>query len=439
MGESNKNPLSDISSKLAKLLSSYNQLIVAYSGGMDSVVLLHLLATNHQLRDKITAVYINHGINSQADQWDKFCKKTCEALMVDYLSQKINHQFSKTDRNLEKKLRDARYEAFSSLTPNDSCLITAHHADDQAETVLLQLFRGSGIKGLAAMSEKTTIQHTQLIRPLLAYPKAVLLAYANHHNLSWIEDDSNYNTNLRRNFVRHELLPLVKKKWPGVNTILNRTAKLASEATQLINLVAKQDLISVLNQNNRTIDILLLKNLTQIRQKNLLRYWLSELKLPIPSEVKINEVIKNAIYSNYDSLPIVTWNGGEVRRFKNNLYAMSPLIYHNPQLTLSYHQQPIVLPGDLGTLCLEIPNGLSAEAITITFRNNGELIQLDGRQGKRKLKKLMQEWQIPPWLRNRIPLIYCKEKLISVVGYYDANGFKSEITPSSTKRDTAIN
>lgn len=399
---------------ILELLTIYKKIFIAYSGGVDSHVLLHLL---HELcRDragiKLFAIHINHNLNPKAKEWDKHCQNVCKELSIKYITKSIPKGAKSNDHSLEELLRKKRYEIFAKILPQDACLLTAHHADDQAETLLLQLFRGAGPKGLAAMPKRAKFAKGWLVRPLLDCTRKDILLYAHKYKLICVEDESNADIKFDRNLIRHLLLPLIKKRWPAIVTTLNRVSRHCFEASELLEILAKNDLQKIINKDTENIlDVILLKNLPLIRQKNVLRFWLHKLGLPMPSEVKLMEIVRTVINSRYDAMPVVKWFGAEVRRFRNALYAMLPLA-------------PVSSDNkELDGLKVQIARKLKLDPkkIKISFRQGGERIKLPGHKNTRELKKLLQERGIPPWLRDRIPLVYYGKKIIAVVGYYPSN------------------
>ena len=402
------------------------KIFIAYSGGLDSHVLLHLMANIFQDKKKagLAAIYVNHNLSPKSKQWAKHCQKVCKKLGVAYISKSIDANIKSDIHSPEEILRKHRYEVFAKILPKNSYLLTAHHANDQAETLLLQLFRGAGPKGLAAMPEKIKFARGWLVRPLLNLSQEEILEYAQKYKLKWIEDESNADTKYDRNLIRHKLIPLIKKTWSGIIATLNRVASHCGETNELLEILAEKDLLDVASKNNEnTLSIELLKKLAFIRQKNTLRFWLHKLHLPMPSEVKLNEVIRTVVNSRYDAMPVVKWFGVEIRRFRDRLYAMAPLTTHDNKVVLSFSKKTLKLPADLGVLKISIKSGfkLDLKKLTVRFRQGGEKLKLPKR-GAHDLKDLMQEWDIPTWLRDRIPLVYCDDKIIAVVGYWSVDG-----------------
>ena len=411
--------------KVISLLGKSKKIFIAYSGGVDSHVLLHLLAQIRKSHPKLelTAIHVNHNLSSDAKKWVKHCQNSCKKLRIQCVVTSVDANVKIKDHSPEEIARNLRYAALVQQLPKNALLVTAHHVNDQAETLLLQLFRGAGPKGLAAMPVKIKFAKGWLLRPLLDFSREDILQYARKHKLKWIEDESNTNPKYARNFIRYQLLPIISKQWPGVVTALNRAAKHCAVTSGLLSVLAAEDLKLVEGKVEQTIDLTALKKLSVERQENLLRFWLHGLGFTIPSEAKLREVLRTVVNSRSDTKPLVKWSGVELRRFQNHLYAMSPLLPYDTKAILSFDfKKPLKLPADLGVLRAKINKSSKGNAktqnFTVRFRQGGEKLKLSGRQGTHKLKKLMQEWQIPFWLRDRIPLVYCGEEIIAVVGYY---------------------
>ena len=398
---------------------------VAYSGGVDSHVLLHALV---RLRDVLPcsdlhAVHINHGIHPDAEQWARHCELVCRDLGVSFETRNVKVQRQAT-HSLEATARDARYDAFADLSHANDMLLLAHHQDDQAETLLLQLLRGSGVKGLASMPMCTSFAQGWMARPLLGFARDALQQYAITHQLPWIEDPSNLDTAFDRNFLRHAVLPLLRQRWPALDATLARVARHQADAADLLDILAQQDLTQIAAVESAILPIDPLTSLHPMRQRNLLRYWLHRIcGLALPSEVQLTRILTELIPAVEDATPLVHWPGAEVRRYRNALYAMLPL----PAVDTAWHQR-----WDLAK-CLTLPLGGYLQVqqcegtglrksdvtrgVTIRYRRGGERCRLAGREHSHELKKLFQDWAVPPWQRDRIPLIFIDDQLAQIVGF----------------------
>ncbi|MDG4553291.1 MAG: tRNA lysidine(34) synthetase TilS [Candidatus Competibacter sp.] len=407
---------------LAALLDVHphtRHLIVGYSGGMDSHALLHLLATHRHCWPERTlaAVYVDHGLQTVSARWGEHCARTCGELGVPFRVLRIDAR-SAPGESPEAAARRARYAALAAELGPDAALLTAHHRDDQAETLLLQLLRGAGPHGLAAMPTASRLGSGWLLRPLLDVDRADLRVHAFEHGLHWIEDGSNADTDFDRNYLRHRILPLLRERWPAVGRNLARSARWCAETADWLDADADADLARVAAQRPDTLRIPALRELGEPRQRNALRRWLRRLGLPVPDARQLRHILHDVLTAARDRQPCIRWPGGEVRRYRNTLYAMPPLPPHDTRQTLVWRTTtaadwpPLDLPG-LGTLRLRATRGeglraetLAGAALTIRFRQGGERFRPVGRRHGQELKKLLQEAGIPPWERDRLPLLY---------------------------------
>ena len=417
-------------------LTPVKKILVAYSGGLDSHVLLHLLSRISRDEFDLRAVYINHGLQIQSDDWVEHCKQVCENLSIPYTSLNLSLIIPKGE-SLEEVARKARYKAlYADLQPHE-ILMTAHHQSDQAETLLLQLFRGAGVQGLAAMPHCREIEvngkpHIHF-RPLLNQSRKALEAYAKEHNLNYIEDPSNRDTSFDRNFLRQEIMPLLRQRWLGIDKAISRTATLQAETKFLLDEVAQQELPAVLVSESSyfrygdhdtsifsSILVSELLKLSKAKQGLLLRYWISSQGFLTPSAKKLQHIFSDVIDSAKDKQPLVEWKGAELRRFLDRLYIMSPLSEHDASQVISWKtDHSLYIPSINVTLNPDLLT-TNNENITVRFRQGGEKIEIPQR-GNISLKNIFQEQQIPPWIRSRLPLIYINEKLVQIIGLEEMN------------------
>lgn len=393
---------------------------IAYSGGLDSHVLLHVCA---ELRKHyaiaLKAVYINHGLSPNAAAWAAHCETVCRDLNIEYRSVNITI-IAKPGDSPEAIARDGRYKAFVDCVNEDDVLLTAHHQDDQAETVLLQLMRGAGPKGLAAMPAIKPFAKGFHGRPFLNVSRKTLESYANHYGLQWIEDESNRNVNFSRNYVRHDIIPLLKKRWPSVTSALSRVAAHCAETQALMDVMMDDHLKSVLSGKGLAITRLL--TLSSPLQRQVLRRWFSTLHFPIPSSAKMQQIQQTLLQAAHDKLPHITWGDVELRRYQDVLYAMKRLPMHDDTKNYGWDfSESLTLP-NVGHLHAELTAGQglrkNIKQVVVRFRQGGEYCRLPGRAFHHELKKLFQEWGVPPWERARVPLLFVENKLIAVVGYH---------------------
>jgi tRNA(Ile)-lysidine synthase len=418
-------------------LSVAGQYYVAYSGGLDSHVLLHALhSLRSELSAEIYALHVNHGIKKEAGEWVLHCEQTCKFLDIELIVLNIGESRPQGE-SLEAWARQKRYSLFATKLDAEDILLTAHHQDDQAETLLLQLSRGAGVKGLAAMPLLRNRDGMWHARPLLNSSREQLLEYAKLHMLQWIEDGSNNDLDIDRNFFRHEILPGLQQRWPNIAETLCRAANHQAEAMTILDESAETDLQDCLTQAENCLDIEKLLLLSPARQANSIRHWLRQLSLPIPDTKLMQEILNKLLPAKIDAEPIVRWPGTEIRRYQQHLYASEPFPVHDSEMKLDWNLNSVCELGD-GVLSASLGHGLGIKTdicrdnqVQIRYRRGGEKIKLFNKKHHQELKKLFQETGIPPWIRDRIPLLYKDDKLIAVANLW------IDVTACSTKDETA--
>lgn len=392
--------------------------LIGFSGGIDSTVLLHQLV---QLRQqypelKLRALYINHQLSQNAKKWALHCEKICKDWAVEFEAIAVNAKPT-SGESPEAAARNARYAVFFEKLEPEEFLLTAHNADDQAETVILQCLRGAGPKGLAAMPEKTEFTVGFHARPLLTTSREEIEAYAKKHQLTWIEDESNQDIKFDRNYLRKTVMPLLKQRWPKLAMTIGRSARHCAEATQLLEDVGINDVV-LCQTDDEVISISALKKLSFSRQKNVIRTWLVENKFPPIDNKKIDELLKMFLNSREDQQPLLSWENVEVRRHKDKLFFMNQLIAHDPSLIINWDMKTaLTLPNGLGVLNPTDYDLGEHDNVTVRFRQGGEVCKPVGRQETHTLKHLFQEWDVPAWYRDRVPLIYVGDEIAYVVCY----------------------
>ncbi|WP_051747971.1 tRNA lysidine(34) synthetase TilS [Nevskia soli] len=383
---------------------------VAYSGGLDSTVLLHFLA-HYNPRFRLRAVHIHHGLQALADEWAEKCARFSATLGVSFELLKV--QIDGLDpAGPEAAARDARYEALRGLMQPGDCLATAHHRSDQAETVLLRLLRGSGVQGLSAMRVLRPFPPGWLWRPFLELPREQLYGYAQEHGLRWIEDPHNRDPRYSRSWLRSELTPLLRERFPQVEESLARTARLSAEASILLDELAVQDLAQA--GQGEALGVSALLALSAPRRHNLLRYWLRRQGFEMPAADMLDRVEREVLAAAEDAEPLLVWAGCELRRYRDRLYAMAPLPPPPAVDTpLAWTSEQLGLPPGCGLLRLPVapPPGLS-----VRFMRGGERFRPAQGAYSRTLKNLFQEAGVPPWVRLRTPLVEAGGELIYIAG-----------------------
>lgn len=429
---------SDLSSFL-RLHSANKQIFVGYSGGVDSHVLLHLLANTLAKKKQITAVYVHHGLQDCADDWQIHCKKIASHLGVNFLALQVNG-LAKKGGSPEESARNARYQAFNQLVTKNSVLLFAQHRQDQVETVLLQLFRGAGLKGLSGMPESIQMGEGLLLRPFLDSHQEDIMNYANKHALHWVEDPSNQNDAYDRNYLRHQIIPLVEQRWKGVDKAVLRSATHCSQAQQLLANRAKADMLPIYDASNQSLNIadLLLKESAQ--QQWIIREWMAYLNLRMPSVKLLECILTDVLLAREGANPVVQHENCTIRRYQNYLYAVwdRPKVVPSTEVIWQNIQQALYLTDQSKLQLMASENGIANHyfnnaLVQIKYRTGGEKIALAHRAGRHSLKKLFQEAKIPPWQRESIPLIYINGKIAAIADLWISADFYSEGPESCLK------
>lgn len=394
--------------------------VVAFSGGADSTALLHALAVSrkeHQVA--LAAVHVNHGLHKDAEHWARHCAAFAASLDVPFESVNVTVRLE-DGQGVEAAARDARYAALARLIGPSDWLLSAHHADDQAETLLLNLLRGSGPAGIAGIGVKQPFAGAELVRPLLRVSGQDLRDYASAHGLEWIEDPSNLDTRFDRNYLRKELIPRLAKRWEGLATRLGRSAALAGETNELLQALAEVDMLGLGSPDRLRVGALVA--LPKIRQRNVLRHAIRICGLPTPSAKVLQRIIEDILPAREDARPLVRWPGAAVRRYRDHLYLL-PELPASPAasaLQVAADGKEISLGAGMGSLSLrkEGRKGIDPQRVRggleVRFRSGGEEIRLPGHDCTHKLKKLLQQEGVVPWMRERIPLLYADGVLVAV-------------------------
>ena len=406
--------------------------LVAYSGGVDSHVLLHILLQipNHP---PITAIHINHQLQAEASQWAEHCRQQATALAAAIRVQAVDVQQQAGD-SLEQQARNARYRLFELLVGRGEVLMMGHHLDDQAETVLMRLLRGSGSRGLAGMPVSRPLGSGQLHRPLLGFSRQSIEQYARNHQLQWIEDPSNRNIDFDRNFLRQQLFPQLAERWPGYRQTLSRAVSHQLETAQLNDELAVVDFTGLgCPSDSRILPITKLQTLSAIRQKNLLRYWFVQMGFDTPSAAQLDTLMKEVMDAREDAEPVIRWPALELRRFNRQLYAMQPLASFDNQRCFDWNLKQSLHLAEGNSLMIRSDTGsaivkekLAKQSIKVRFRQGGERCQPAGRAHSQSLKKLLQEYRVPPWLRDRVPLVCAGDEIIAVADLWVCEGWQVE-------------
>jgi tRNA(Ile)-lysidine synthase len=410
---------------LVEVFSNQNivnpKLAAAFSGGLDSTVLLHLLVECQKtLPFQLCVHHVHHGLSENADDWAIFCNDLCAKLNVPITISKVNIT-KNSGLGIEATAREARYGALLAVDANFICL--AHHQDDQAETYLLQLARGAGVKGLAGMGNV----NKKLLRPLLDVSRSALETYAKQHELTWIEDESNADTAFDRNFMRHEVLPKLEKSYPAIKQTISRAAQHMAEANVLLDELAAEDLKSCQQNQEDKQQLFLapLSILSKARAKNALRWWLLKNDLGAPSTAQLQQIVQQLLHAKSDaSIKIKLSANLILRRFQGGAFIVKKVQegdadYNRSTFSLPWQREQLVILPDQSRLFFSEKLGegiamrhLQNAQLLIRYRQGSETIKPAENRPSRSLKSIFQTSNIPPWQRERLPLLCINTDLV---------------------------
>lgn len=392
--------------------------VLAFSGGLDSSVLAHALASPEFGADvPVVAVHVDHGLHDNSTAWAAHCEAQARSLGIEYRCRRVTVQLE-SGQGPEAAAREARYAALFAELGDGDWLLSAHHREDQAETLLLNLVRGSGPAGIAGIGAIRRFGPGWLARPLLGIDRPALVDYAERHGVDWLEDPSNRDRRFDRNFLRHDILPRLRARWPDIAARLQRSASHASEAAGLLADLADID-IEALGGDPARLDAAGLLALPASRQRNVIRQALRRSGLSTPTAVQLERVREDLLPAREGAQPLVSWPGANVRRHRGHVYLL-PELPAAPPADRAVEGASIALGAGLGVLELEAgaARGLSAATVAagleLRFRGGGEAFRPDGQAHTRKLKKLLQDAGVVPWMRDRLPLLYAGERLVAV-------------------------
>lgn len=399
--------------------TSPRHILVALSGGLDSVVLIDLLhRLSSSLALKLSAMHVHHGLSPNADDWAAFCQARCQHYQIS-----CHIQYVTLDRQsgmgIEAEARKQRYQAL--LGTDTSLIALAHHQDDQAETLLLQLMRGAGVKGLSGMADFD--QDRRLLRPLLNIPRAMLLQYAQAQGLQWVEDESNQSLDYDRNFCRHQIIPLMQQRIPAVTENLARSSRLMAEAQDLLEQLAQIDAKTVVQGDK--LNVRGLAKLNPARAQNLLRWWLAQQEMHMPNQAHLQEMMQQLLNTKPDKQLQIQLhhrhNAGlyMLRQYQGYAYITLDGASFGEHL-LWQGEHSLTLPDNSRLLFEQVMGqGLAlarqgVEQLEIRFRAGGERFKPHPQRPAKSIKQLSQELNIPPWIRERMPLVYAQSQLVMI-------------------------
>ncbi len=401
------------------------KLVVAFSGGLDSCVLLHLLSESRKIIPfQLQAQHIHHGLSPNADVWADFCADFCKKLGIPLTISRVEVNKS-SGLGLEAAAREARYKALLASQADFICL--AHHQDDQAETLLLQLARGAGVKGLAGMAAV----NTKLLRPLLDVSRSRLEAYAKQHQLTWIEDESNMDTKFDRNFMRHQVLPILTKQYPAIKQTISRSAQHMAEADILLDDLAAMDvkncqrhLFDSKQSDGRQLQLAPLALLSMARVKNTLRWWLLQHGCDVPSAAQLQQITQQLLHAKADAtVKIKVATSLILQRFQGCACLVKEAKeggadYQRDTFSLAWNGEQVIVLPDQSRLLFSQQLGegialrhLEKAQLVVRYRQGGEILKPQANRPSRSLKAILQESHIPPWQRERLPLLFLDANL----------------------------
>ncbi|MEZ9686013.1 tRNA lysidine(34) synthetase TilS [Vibrio atlanticus] len=416
------------------------RLVVAFSGGVDSRVLLELAAKyakSHHI--ECCAVHVHHGLSKNADLWAEQCQTWCDALSVSLAVERVSLDIN-CGGSVEKLARDARYQAFQQHIRQGDVLVTGQHIDDQLETFLLALKRGSGPKGLSSMAKVMSFGEAFIVRPLLSVTRSDIEASAHDMGLTWVEDESNQDLRFDRNFIRHQVTPTLTERWPSFRESVSRSAQLCAEQELLLDELLESHFQQALG-DSQSLSIEALFQHSDLLRARLIRMWLSHCKQPMPSQKQLKLIWDEVACAQADANPKLVLNDVEVRRFNYQLYLVEESNdLSDWQSTLSIGDN-LVLPDGSGEVHLKsLPSDSvthnydsqsfslsnTSESLRVIFNPEGLSAHPVGRGHSRKLKKLFQEYQVPSWLRRRTPILMDGERVIAVLGLFVDKNYEGQ-------------
>ena len=401
-------------------------LLVAYSGGLDSTVLLHLVRDYTQTRGlRVQAHHIDHALHSDSAAWNARCAEVAARFGVAYSAERLASAPS-AGSSIEDWARHARYAALLAHTDAQTALLTAHHQDDQAETVLLHALRGSGPHGLAGIRAHGRCGDTRLLRPLLDESRAELRVYAQVHELTWMEDPSNAEQRFARNRLRAAVLPSLEHAFPGAAAALARVASLQGEVVQVLEALADQII-----GDAQTLPLSCLRDSAPPLRPYLIKRWLARRGGPPPGRAQLEHILHDMLHARVDGAPAVVWRGAAVRRYDDRLFVTAARVpvpaAHSPGWSSPWPAL-VLKHGELSAQVVA-DHGLDARrlaqpSLNVRYRSGGERLRLHAGGPRRELKHLFQEWRVPPWQRASWPLLYVGDQLAVVPGYAVAAEFR---------------
>lgn len=396
--------------------------LVAFSGGLDSHALLHALSgLRADLRLAVRAVHVHHGLQQQADAWVSHCAAVCRHLDIPLVVERLDLAPGPGE-SVEAAARQARYNAIAAHLRSGEMLLTAQHRDDQAETLMLQLLRGAGIEGLSGMPVCRSWQKGWHARPLLAFEREALECYAHDQQLQWIDDPSNRDERFDRNYLRHRVMPVLRARWPSATATLSRSAENLASALPLLREQAERDVQQCLRSGG-CLSVSELLRLPRERQRSALRAWVRSLGQVVPDRARMCEIERSVLHAGTGASPQVAWGEVMLRRYRDRLWLLPRQLERPSQVIAWPDCRELALPLGLGILLRRpavqgIADRLWREGrVSVRWRTAYTPCRPRGREGTRTFKKICQELGIPPWERERLPLVFVDDSLVAIADY----------------------
>lgn len=426
-----------VAGALKEIVQPGDRVVLGLSGGVDSVVLLDVLARlAPRLRFKLETLHVNHQLSPNASAWARFCRNLSRKLDVGARTVKVD---VRRGNSIERAAREARYDAL--LSSRADHVILAHNRDDQAETVLLQLLRGAGVKGLAAMPFVRPPRGSEpsIVRPLLDVPRAAIERYAKRRKLAWIDDESNSDIRFTRNWLRRDVLPGIAERVPAYREALTRASRNLGEAAVLLDELAELDFAAAAVDGALRVDAL--RAMSAARAKNVLRFMIDARGWRMPDAARLNEGLRQALRARAGAKLAVNLGSCELRRHAGAIHLVALRTPTADVEPVAWHGEARLTLPDASVLTMTHGRGeglstarLKGAAVTIRRRRGGERLNLDEGGPRRTVKNLLQEARVPPWQRDRLPFIYCGDDLACVPGIgvdwrFRARGREASILP----------
>ncbi|HHF3043178.1 TPA: tRNA lysidine(34) synthetase TilS [Vibrio diabolicus] len=417
---------------LGRYYKSGTKVVLAFSGGVDSRLLLELLSRYQQAHSiECHAVYVHHGLSSNADDWADKCLLWAKQVGISCSIERVSLDISNGE-SIELLAREARYQALTKYIQEGDILLTGQHADDQLETFLLALKRGSGPKGLSSMAESMPFSSGSLVRPLLTIKRKSIEDAATKLGLEWVEDESNQDTRYDRNFLRHCVIPELSGRWPSIHQAVQRSASLCAQQEALLD-----ELLSAVFEHALQTDLSLsieeLAKHSELARARLIRMWLAKLNTSMPTQVQLNLIWNEVALAQQDANPQLQLKQGEVRRFRNRLYWVTEIADVTEWQSTIQVDTVLSLPERLGELTLTTSSSNATialpsqpELLRVTFNPEGLSAHPTTRNHSRKLKKLFQEYNVPSWLRRQIPILMYQDRVVAVADLFVDQAFNGQ-------------